>query len=170
MSKYERLPVGSRPGFDCRRDNSNCPACSRGDRGDHGIYGGGYWFPVATVHDGRRVVLVLEVLGIAYPPSCPPLPLDSLRRPRGAVITIHRELATGAKCDWMPAGSGCDNEVAGYMRAQELYKEFGNPTTDPTVDLSSQSEEFWQALERQLEAWKVPSEPWVPPRAAEEVN
>jgi hypothetical protein len=158
MSTFERHPVLKRPGYDCWKDNANCPSCSVGRRGDHGRSGGLYWFTVSTDVDGRRVALVLEVLGIHYPPTVElPENLSFLRKPRGAVLAIHRETVLGGQvCEFLN-GRGCDSEIGGYLRASEIYEQFGNMTTDSSVDLSEQSEAFWTALELQLDAWKAPT-------------
>lgn len=155
MATIERLQVLKRPGFDCWKDNANCPACSAGRVGDHGRSGGTYWFGVITTWEGMSVSLVLDVLGIHYPPTVE-VPAF-LRKPRGASLVIHREVG-GDACEFLK-GKRCEAEMGGYTKASEIYERYGNNTTDPSVDLSEQSEAFWHALELQLEAWKVPTVP-----------
>lgn len=152
--KIDRLPVLKRAGFDCRGDNANCPHCAvRKD--DHGIYGGGYWFAVAADINGQRTVLVLEVMASHYPASVGRPLLDIVRRPRGAMLAVHRETSEGDTCDWLE-GKKCTSEVAGFLRAGEIYEQHGNQTEDAAADLTQQSDAFWEALELQLIQWCLP--------------
>lgn len=157
MTAIERMPVRSRPGFDCRRDHANCPACKAQSENDHGISGGIAWYAVSADHDGRRVALVLEVLRRDW------LPVTRAalrgedderfvnRPPMGATLSLHYSDGTEHDCDWFGDGGKCRCEMIGYLDADQFYKQWGN--ADPNAAADAQSEEFWAALELQLQFW-----------------
>jgi hypothetical protein len=148
--KIERLPYHSQPGFDCRNDHANCPACAAHGEADHGIHGGEAWFAVRTqIADGRHVVLVLDVFLANYLTCSPRVPIH-LRKARGKCIEQHIE-SDAVDCMWMPSGRCDDGPAHGhlsYLVGDQLYREYGNDSGD-----DHQSEEFWGALEKLLEHW-----------------
>lgn len=166
MMKLDRMPVITKPGYDCWRDNANCPACSAGKVDDHGIYGGGLYFGVAATVNGVRTALVLDVLAHAYPASVPRPLRPEVAMPRGGVLGIHRHVVPGDACDWL-GKLPCVCVTAGFGRAKELYEQYGNMSPDPKLrerdgelmqvaDYIDQTEEFWAAMERQFFDWCVP--------------
>lgn len=110
----ERLPVYTRAGFDCRKDNANCPSCKilrmRDPNAfdDHGVFGGAAWFVVAVdlgVSGALRAALALEVLLCRYPSTVDRSSwgeaLSFTSKPRGATLSFHRQVATGDPCTWL---------------------------------------------------------------------
>jgi hypothetical protein len=152
----ERLPPIKTPGFDCRSDNANCPSCnarraSGRPADDHGVFGGSYFFGVATTDNGKRIGLSLEVFGIHYPPTVPePIPAK-VQTPHGAYLVVHRETdGDDSQCPFIGNGKHCETSTWSLILANEIYRETGVQTTDRNRDISEQPEALWMRLEELL--------------------
>ena len=116
------------------------------------------WFAVATtLDDGRRAVLVLEVIGRDFPSTIPddhwhPDTKAMVCKPRGGTLSLHVAAGTDSlsrPCEWMGEGGRCDGgDRFTYAGASRFYRQHGNPQT-----VLEQDEAFWVALEHELEAW-----------------
>lgn len=144
-----RLPPYHRPGFDCIRDNANCPGCKRSP-GDHGVSGG---VAVYAVRDSdRHTAVSLEVMLTQYPPTVPTYPgmrggkTNRDDPPHGGALVLHRPADGGELCHVIDVP--CAYEIIGYIRGDEMYKHHGSQ--DPHVDPMVQPESLWLALEAEL--------------------
>lgn len=143
--QIERHPYQSRPGFDCRNDNANCPGCKGPRKGDHGVSGGAAFFTVKTTVDGQRYAVSLEVLTRNYPPTVDRSAWrDDDARPMGATLCFHVAKDGGEPCEYV--GGTCEFEPLTYTGAAELWDAYGDATGGP-----EQSDAFWNVLGSWLE-------------------
>lgn len=141
----ERLPVIERPGYDCWKDNANCPHCKR-KPGDHGISGGVSSFGVRTTYQGRLYAVELEVLCPNYPPTVDMSAWSERnKQTRGGALVLHGQAREGGE-ECLYLGVPCDSSTIGFLAGDMLWKAHGDDSGGP-----NQSDAFWKALSAHLE-------------------